>query len=55
MTKSSHLPRAVREYLRTIGKRGGSAKGQSKARGDADHYRDMARARWGPPKSPVTR
>lgn len=54
MSKST-LPRAVREYLQRIGKRGGAAKGRAKVRGGPEHYRAMARARWGAAKVPPGR
>jgi hypothetical protein len=40
---------ALRDYLRDIGKRGGSAgRGASKRRGDADYYRELAARRRHP-------
>jgi hypothetical protein len=32
----------ISEYLASIGKKGGEAKGPSKARGDADYYKKLA-------------
>jgi hypothetical protein len=51
----SRVPKSVRAYLSTIGKRGGSAKGRSKARGDSAFYRALAFKRWGAPRQPLTR
>lgn len=49
--KRSKVAPAVAAYLSAIGKRGGSVQGSCKARGDAEHYRLMARQRWGPSKA----
>lgn len=48
MTKEI-MSKAVREYLRAIGQRGGIARGKAKRRGDAAHYANLARKRWGKP------
>jgi hypothetical protein len=34
--------KGAREYLASIGSRGGKAKGKVKARGDSDYYRKLA-------------
>lgn len=50
MTKDV-MSKAVREYLRQIGARGGAARGKVKRRGGADHYRTLARKRWNTPQT----
>jgi len=46
LKKPIKIAESAREYLRTIGARGGSVKGISKVRGTREHYKNMARARW---------
>lgn len=36
----------TREWLRSIGSKGGSAKGDAKKRGDADYYRKLRERRF---------
>lgn len=38
-------PKAVSDYMATIGSKGGKAKGKSKKR-STEHYRKAAEARW---------
>lgn len=45
------MSKAVRDYLRRIGAKGGAAKGASKVRGGKAHYASMARKRWRKPES----
>jgi general stress protein YciG len=40
----------IREYMREIGKRGGSVKGPAKRRGDKDYYSRIAKMRKAKPK-----
>ncbi len=46
----SRPPKAVRDYMATIGKKGGSAKGPKKKRSTA-HYKAAAAKRWAKTKS----
>jgi hypothetical protein len=38
----SRTPKEVREYLASIGSKGGKAGGESKVRGDADYYKRIS-------------
>lgn len=38
-------PKAVSEYMRQIGKKGGEADGKRKARGDSEYYRKLVAKR----------
>lgn len=40
----------IRDYMREIGRRGGSTKGESKRRGDSEYYRRISKLRK--PKEP---
>jgi general stress protein YciG len=39
------LEKAVREYMRKIGRKGGEVTGASKVRGDSEYYKGLVKAR----------
>lgn len=47
MTRKKKVPGAVSAYMAGLGAKGGRAGGKAKRRGTAEHYRKVARARWG--------
>lgn len=47
MGKKRKPPANVSAYMAEIGSRGGAATGKSKRRGGKEHYRRVAKARWG--------
>ncbi len=44
-TGDDKLPEAVREYFAAMGRKGGRVTGESKRRGDADYYSQLAKRR----------
>ncbi|MFZ9189599.1 MAG: hypothetical protein ACO204_00680 [Schleiferiaceae bacterium] len=46
MNMSDELKQALKEHFSALGKKGGSAKGPRKARGDGAYYSSIAKRRW---------